>query len=55
MDADKSGLQERPSQFGIALNSDRLAIVKELASFRLPVHSVEQMEQESVLAVESIP
>jgi hypothetical protein len=43
------------SQYGIASTSDRLAIVQELASFSLPVDTVEQMERESVPAVEPLP
>ncbi len=43
------------AQYSISTRAERLALVDQLAGLSLPVSSVEQMERESVAAVEPLP
>lgn len=42
-------------QYSLSTRGERLALVDELASFSLPVGTPEEMERESVPAVEPLP
>ena len=42
------------AQYGLSTQAERLAIVQELSRLSLPVRSVEEMERESVPAVEPL-
>ena len=43
------------AQYGLSTQAERLAIVDELARLSLPAGTVEEMERESVPAVEPLP
>jgi len=42
-------------QYSLSTASERLALVEQLASFSLPVGALEEMERESVPAVDPMP
>jgi hypothetical protein len=42
-------------QYSLSTTSERLAVVEQLASFSLPVGTPEEMERESVPAVDLMP
>jgi len=42
-------------QYSLSTASERLALVEQLASFSLPVGTLEEMERESVPAVDPMP
>jgi hypothetical protein len=43
------------AQYSLSTTSERLAVVEQLASFSLPVGTPEEMERESVPAVDLMP
>ena len=43
------------AQYGLSSSSERLALVDQLAQFSLPVATPEEMERESVPAIDPLP
>lgn len=47
--------EARRAQYSLGSRAERLSVVERLSSFSLPVGTPEEMERESVVAVETVP